>query len=56
MCDVLKHADVLSDGLLLTFRDGREALIDGKDILVCAEETSAFERVKMYQKEEAEDQ
>ena len=52
MQDELKHADVLSEGLLVTFKDGREALIPAKDVLACAEATQAFDRVKAYQESE----
>ena len=55
MSELLKHADVLSEGLLLTFQDGREALIEGKDLLACAEQNNAFERVKPFQEQAAAD-
>jgi hypothetical protein len=46
MAEEIKHADVLSEGLLLTLRDGREALIKHDDVIDCAEKTAAFERAE----------
>jgi hypothetical protein len=56
MADGIKHADVLSDGLLLTLKDGREALLKHDDVIDCAEKTAAFDRVEeIRRKVEAED-
>ena len=51
----IKHADVLSDGLLITFADGREALLNEEDVWKCAESTGAFLRLEEFKREANED-
>ncbi len=43
MSNEIKHADVLPDGLFVTLKDGREALLSGQDVIDCAEKTGSFE-------------
>ena len=57
MAKEIKYADVLSKGLLLTLKDGREALINHDDVIDCAEKTAAFDRAEEIRRESAvEDQ
>jgi hypothetical protein len=44
MAREIKHADVLSEALVLTLQDGREAIIKHKDVIECAENTASFQR------------
>ncbi len=38
----IKHADVVPDGLFVTLKDGREALLNEQDVIDCAEKSDAF--------------
>lgn len=45
MADEIKHAGVLSGGLILiVLSDGREALVKHDDVIACAVKTASFER------------
>ena len=39
-------ADILSQGILVFLKDGREALLKDEDVIDCAEKTGAFERAE----------
>ena len=53
--DGIKHAEVTSEGLIVTFDDGREGIIRSTDLRVCVEQTGGFEKVKEWQDESTED-
>jgi hypothetical protein len=53
--DEIKHAEVTSEGLIVTFKDGREGLIRGEHLRDCVEKTDGFAKVAALQVESAED-
>jgi hypothetical protein len=58
MAREIRHADVLSEALVLTLEDGREAIIRHVDVIECAENTASFQRaqeVRRQTQEEDED-
>ncbi len=44
MSDRIKHSEVMPDGLYITFKDGREAIVADADIEDCAEHSHGFEK------------
>ena len=45
MDDTVKHAEVPSEGLVVTFYDGREGLVRGEELLQCVETTNGFAKL-----------
>ncbi len=57
MSDRIKHSEVMPDGLYITFKDGREAIVADADIQDCAENSHGFEKATDARKQsDADDQ
>ncbi len=50
----VKRVDVVGQSVVVTFGDGKEALIDSGDLRTYAEETKAFDRMEQLQDNSAE--
>lgn len=47
----IKHADVTSEGLIVTFRDGTAGIIRSDDLRDCVEKTDGFAKLKEWEVE-----
>ncbi|WP_041592640.1 hypothetical protein [Terriglobus roseus] len=57
MANEIKHADVLSEELLLTVDDGSVAIVKHQDVIECAQKTAGFERAEEVRRQaDKEDQ
>ena len=51
MDDTVKHAEVTSEGLIVTFQDGREGIVRGEELLECVETMEGFAKLDDLKKE-----
>ena len=47
----IRHAEVTSEGLIVTFDDEREGLIKSEDVRDCVEKTGGFEKLQEWQED-----
>ena len=51
MDKVIKHVELVPEGVLVEFKDGREALLDSETVVQCVEQTGAFDRLSTLRDE-----
>lgn len=51
MAEIIKHVELVPEGILLELQDGREALLDADTITHCAETMGGFERLSALRDE-----